>query len=75
VAVFSLEMNEQQLTTRLVSGLSRIDGGRLQNPGRLTEEEWARLPAAIGMIREAPIFVDDTPSLSPVELRSRSAGC
>jgi replicative DNA helicase len=72
VAVFSMEMSAAQLMTRMVSGLARIDGQRLQRPRLLAEEEWARLPRAIEIAREAPIAIVEAPSLSPVELRSRA---
>ncbi len=72
VAVFSMEMSAAQLMTRMVSGLARIDGQRLQRPRLLAEEEWARLPRAIEIAREAPIAIVEAPSLSPAELRSRA---
>ncbi len=71
VAVFSMEMSSSQLAFRLISSVGRIHQQRLRN-GDLEEEDWPRVSNAISILSEAKIFIDDTPSLSPVELRSRS---
>jgi len=71
VAVFSMEMSASQLAFRLISSMGRINQQSLRT-GDLAEEEWPRVTSAITMLSEAKIFIDDTPALSPGELRSRS---
>ncbi|MDE2086011.1 MAG: replicative DNA helicase, partial [Xanthomonadaceae bacterium] len=71
VVIFSMEMSSSQLAFRLISSVGRIHQQHLRN-GDLQEEDWPRVSNAISILSEAKIFIDDTPSLSPVELRSRS---
>ncbi len=71
VAVFSMEMSSSQLAFRLISSLGRINQQHLRT-GDLAEEEWPRVTSAITMLSEAKIFIDDTPALSPGELRARA---
>ena len=71
VLVFSLEMPAEQLVIRLLSSIGRIDQQRLRN-GQLMEEDWPRLTNAANALRNRPLFIDDTPALSPAELRSRA---
>ncbi len=71
VLVFSMEMPAQDLATRLLSSLGRIDQHRLRQ-GSLIEEDWPRLTAAVGLLSEAKLYIDETPSLSPIELRTRA---
>lgn len=71
VAIFSMEMSAVQITMRLLSSNGRIDQSRLRN-GRLESEDWPRLTAAVHLLTRAPIFIDETPSLSPLELRARA---
>ena len=71
VAVFSMEMSASQLAFRLISSLGRINQQHLRT-GDLAEEEWPRVTSAITMLSEAKIFIDDTPALSPGELRARA---
>ena len=71
VVVFSMEMSASQLAFRLISSVGRIHQQHLRN-GDLQEEDWPRVSNAISILSDAKIFIDDTPSLSPVELRSRS---
>ncbi len=71
VAVFSMEMSSSQLAFRLISSLGRINQQNLRT-GDLAEEEWPRVTSAITMLSEAKIFIDDTPALSPGELRARA---
>lgn len=70
VAVFSMEMPGQQLAMRMLASLGRINAHRVRT-GQLTQDDWPRLTSAMGLLDEAPIFVDDTPALTPSELRSR----
>ncbi len=71
VAVFSMEMPGEQLAMRMMSSLGRIDQHKVRT-GKLDDEDWARLTSAMGILAEAPIFIDDTPALSPTELRARA---
>ncbi len=70
VAIFSLEMSSKQLVTRMISGEAEITGDKLRK-GTLAEHEWQQLNSKIARLNEAPIFIDDTPSLSIFELRSK----
>ncbi len=69
-AVFSLEMSKEQLVQRLLCMESRVDGGRLRG-GFLQDDDWPRLTAAASHLSEAPIFIDDTPGLTTMELRAK----
>ena len=71
VAIFSMEMSASQLAFRLISSLGSINQQHLRT-GDLAEEEWPRVTNAITFLSEAKIFIDDTPALSPGELRSRA---
>ena len=70
VALFSLEMSAEQLVQRLVAQISGIDAQRLRL-GRLEESEWPAFTDAIGRLSELPIFIDDTPAISPLQLRTK----
>ena len=71
VLFFSLEMGVQQLAQRLLCAEARVNSHRLRT-GRLSEEEWQRLAAWTGKLVEAPIFIDDTPSISILEMRAKA---
>ncbi|MEY2151123.1 replicative DNA helicase [Rhodanobacter sp. 115] len=71
VVVFSMEMSASQLAFRLISSVGRVNQHALRN-GDLAEEDWPRVSNAISILTDAKIFIDDTPGLSPVELRSRA---
>ncbi|MDA3919953.1 MAG: replicative DNA helicase [Salinisphaera sp.] len=72
VAVFSLEMPGEQLVIRMISSWGRVDQTRLRS-GRLTEDDWPKITSAIGIMNEnARLFIDDTPALSPSEMRARA---
>jgi replicative DNA helicase len=71
VAVFSMEMPGESLALRMMSSLGRIDQHRVRT-GKLEDDDWPRLTSAVVMLSEAPIFIDDTPALSPTELRARA---
>jgi replicative DNA helicase len=70
VAVFSMEMPAEQLTMRMLSSLGRVDQHRVRT-GRLQDADWPRLTSALTMLNETRIFIDDTPLLTPTELRAR----
>jgi replicative DNA helicase len=69
-AIFSLEMSKEQLTQRILCAEALIDSHRLRT-GDITEDEWIKLARAMGPLSEAPIFVDDTPSISMSEMRAK----
>ena len=71
VAVFSMEMPGEQLVMRMMSSLGRIDQHKIRT-GKLDDADWPRLTSAVGILNEAPIYIDDTPGLSPNEIRSRA---
>ena len=71
VAVFSMEMSASQLALRLISSTGRVNATRLRT-GQLEDEDWSRVTSAIRLLREAKIFIDDTPALSPDMLRAKS---
>lgn len=71
VLVFSMEMPADSLAMRMMSSLGRIDQHRIRT-GKLGDEDWPRVTSAVHMLSEAPLFIDDTPALSPAELRARS---
>ncbi|HLW04693.1 MAG TPA: replicative DNA helicase [Azoarcus sp.] len=71
VGIFSMEMPGSQLATRLISSIGRIDQTKLRT-GRLSDEDWQRLTTAMGRLYEAPIHIDETPGLNPIDLRARA---
>jgi len=70
VAIFSMEMPGEQLAMRMLGSLSRIDQQKIRT-GRLAEDDWPRLTATLTMMQDAKMFIDDTPALTPAEIRSR----
>ncbi len=71
VAIFSMEMSASQLALRLISSVGRINATRLRT-GQLEDEDWSRVTSAIRLLREAKIFIDDEPALSPEKLRAKA---
>ncbi len=71
VLYFSLEMSTEQLAQRLLCAEARVSSHRLRT-GRLSEEEWQRLSEWTGKLIEAPIYIDDTPAISVMELRAKA---
>jgi len=69
--VFSMEMSAEQLVMRMLSSLGRIDQTRMRN-GDLKEEDWPRFTSAVAQLRDKELFIDDTPALTPIELRTRA---
>jgi len=70
-AIFSLEMSKEQLAIRMLCSEARVDAHRLRG-GFLSESDWPKLTRAAGSLSEAPIFIDDTPGLSALEMRAKS---
>lgn len=71
VAIFSLEMSNLQLVNRLISNVCEIDGAKIKS-GQLTQMEWQQTMARLNALYGAPLYVDDTPSLSVFELRTKA---
>jgi replicative DNA helicase len=71
VAVFSMEMGGAQLAMRMLSSVGKLDAHRVRT-GRLNDDEWSRLSFALGKMHEAPIYIDETPALNPIDLRARA---
>ena len=70
VAVFSLEMSKEQLVQRLLTAEARIDAHKLRT-GNLKDADWPLLTEAAGQLAEAPIYIDDTPAISVLEMRAK----
>ena len=71
VLFFSLEMGHLELTQRLLSAEGRIDATRLRN-GQLTEADWSKISKAMGRLSEAPLWIDDNPNLTIMEIRAKA---
>ena len=71
VLVFSLEMPAESLIFRMLSSIGRIDQKRLRT-GKLEEEDWPKLTAAVSKLKDKPLLIDDSVGLSPMEMRSRA---
>jgi replicative DNA helicase len=71
VAVFSLEMSKEQLGMRMLCSVSRVDAHRIRI-GHVRDQDWPHLTRAVGMLSQAPIFIDDTPALSVLEMRAKA---
>jgi replicative DNA helicase len=70
-AIFSMEMSAESLTLRMISSLGRINQSNLRS-GRLEEQDWPRIDSAMTQLGNANIFVDETPALTPTEIRARA---
>jgi replicative DNA helicase len=70
-ALFSLEMSKEQLAIRMLCSEARVDSARLRS-GFLSESDWPKLTMAAGALSDAPIFIDDTPAMSVLELRAKA---
>ncbi len=71
VALFSLEMSKEQLVTRMLASEAHINAHRFRT-GHLMGTEWERLASAISTLSEAKIFIDDSPAISPLEIRAKA---
>ncbi len=71
VAVFSLEMSRQQLSMRLLCAEARVDASKLRS-GFFSQDEWLKITDAAGVLEEAPIFIDDSPDVSAMEIRAKA---
>ncbi len=71
VAFFSLEMSRESIVTRLLAAEAKVDSQRIRT-GKLAEQDWGRLTRAAGLLSEAPIYIDDTPALTVLEMRGKA---
>ncbi len=71
VAVFSLEMSKEQLVQRILSNEAKIESNRLRS-GKISQNEWEPISTAIGNLSELPLFIDDTPNITVMEMRSKA---
>ena len=71
VAVFSMEMASMQLVMRMFSSIGQIDQTRIRT-GSMDDMDWPKLTSAMSLLHKSKIFIDDTPALSPAELRARA---
>jgi replicative DNA helicase len=71
VLLFSMEMPSEQIVMRMLSSLGRIDQTRLRT-GALQDDDWTRFTGAVSQLRDKKLYVDDTPALTPGDVRSRS---
>ncbi len=71
VAVFSMEMGASQLVMRMLGSIGRLDQHKLRT-GRIGDDEWPKLTHAIGVLDEAPVWIDESPALTSMEVRARA---
>jgi replicative DNA helicase len=71
VLYFSLEMSHAELTQRLLCSEARVDSSRVRN-GKLVESDWPKISHAIGRLGEAPLYIDDNPNLTVMEVRAKA---
>lgn len=69
--IFSMEMPARSIIMRMISAIGRIHLGKILT-GELDEEDWPKLTTAVSKLKDRPLFIDDTPSLTPTEVRSRA---
>jgi replicative DNA helicase len=71
VAIFSLEMSKEQLVQRMLCSVAKVDSHKLRT-GYLSDTDWPRLTTGAGILSESPIFIDDTPGISLLEMRAKA---
>ena len=70
VAIFSLEMSKDQLVNRILCSEAMVDSNKVRT-GKLGEDDWVKLAGAIGPLSEAEMYIDDTPGISVMEIRTK----
>jgi replicative DNA helicase len=70
IAVFSMEMPGESLTMRMISSLGRVNQQAVRS-GKLEDDDWPRITSAVNILNNTKLFIDDTPALTPTELRAR----
>ena len=71
VALFTLEMSKAEVTQRLMCSEAKVESNRVRS-GKLAQEDWPRLTAACDKLTKAPIYVDDTGSITMMEIRAKA---
>ena len=71
VLFFSLEMSHLEITQRILASEARVDSSRMRN-GRLAESDWTKISHAIGRLAEAPLYIDDNPRATVLEIRAKA---
>ncbi len=71
VALFSLEMSKEQLSMRMLSSEAKIDSSKMRR-GFISQNDWMKITDAAGVLAEAPIFIDDSPNITALEIRTKS---
>jgi len=70
VVMFNLEMSKKQLVNRMLCSEAMVDSNKIRT-GKIEEDDWVKLATALGPLSEAPIYIDDTPGISVVEIRAK----
>ncbi len=70
VAIFSLEMSKEQMTNRILASEAMVDSNKIRS-GKLDDSDWAKVAETLGPLSEAPIYIDDTPGISIMEIRAK----
>ncbi len=70
VAIFSMEMPGESLTMRMISSLGRVNQQAVRS-GKLEDDDWPRVTSAVNILNNTKLFIDDTPALTPTDLRAR----
>ncbi len=71
VGIFSMEMSRQQIAEMMLCALAGVSAWRMRK-GALRDQDWAKIGAALGKLPEAPIYIDDTPAISSLEMRAKA---
>ncbi|MBR1803138.1 MAG: replicative DNA helicase [Clostridia bacterium] len=70
VVIFSLEMSKEQMTNRILCSEAMVDSNKVRT-GKIDDDDWTKLAAASGQLSEAPIYIDDTPGITVMEMRAK----
>ena len=70
VAIFSLEMSKEQLVNRMLCAEALVDAQKVRT-GELNSDDWSKLVESMGVLSEAPIYIDDTPGITAMEIRAK----
>ena len=71
--IFSLEMSRNEITMRLLSAEARVPLHHMRS-GQMTDDDWNRIARRMGEVSEAPLFIDDSPNMSMMEIRAKAGG-
>ena len=70
VAIFSLEMSKEQMVNRILSSEAMVDSNKIRS-GKLEDDDWNKIASALGPLSDSPIYIDDTPGISVMEIRAK----